>query len=388
MTHPSPRRPLSFFFPVLLLLFSCQPFGSYDNPGDPKASNYQGFETVATVADVSLVYPKAGGTFEGVKVTLTQVLGASSYRIALAASQAALASASAQVSESNTFDISAAKLADKTAYWIQASAKGSDGNWGSWIGPVKFTTAYTTAAATPTFSPVAGSYASTQSVTISSTTVGATIWYTFDGSDPSSSATRLSGTSPVASISVPLGTTLRAEATATGYLTSAEGTAVYSSKLYTVGDTGPAGGIVFYDKGSVTDGWRYLEAAPSDQSTGIQWYNGSYISVTTGTSVGTGKANTAAIIAAQGSGSYAASLCKNLTLGGYSDWFLPSKDELNLMYTNLKKAGLGGFGGSWLWSSSQLSSNDAWGQDFSYGVQYNSYKFVNNSVRACRAFTN
>ncbi len=384
MTHPSPRRPLSFFLPVLLLLFSCQPFGSYDNPGDPKASNYQGFETVATVADVSLVYPKAGGTFEGVKVTLTQVLGASSYRIALAASQAALASASAQVSESNTFDISAAKLADKSTYWIQASAKGSDGNWGSWIGPVKFTTAYTTAAATPTFSPVAGSYASTQSVTISSTTVGATIWYTFDGSDPSSSATRLSGTSPVASISVPLGTTLRAEATATGYLTSAEGTAVY---IYKVGATGPAGGIVFYDKGSVTDGWRYLEAAPSDQSTGIQWYNGSFISVTTGTAVGTGKANTAAIIAAQGSGSYAASLCKNLTLGGYSDWFLPSKDELNLMYTNLKKAGLGGFGEGWLWSSSQNYYN-AWVQRFSVGYQDYYNKDYKYPVRACRAFIN
>jgi hypothetical protein len=195
----------------------------------------------------------------------------------------------------------------------------------------------------------------------------------------------------VASISVPLGTTLRAEATATGYLTSAEGTAVYS-KLYKVGDTGPAGGIVFYDKGSVTDGWRYLEAAPSDQSTGIQWYNGSYISVTTGTSVGTGKANTAAIIAAQGSGSYAASLCKNLSIGGFSDWFLPSKDELNLMYTNLKKAGLGGFGGSWLWSSSQNTIGSygygAWLQVFSNGSQYYYGEGNDSSVRACRAFTN
>ncbi|MFZ4614870.1 MAG: DUF1566 domain-containing protein [Rectinemataceae bacterium] len=385
MTLTSSSRPLSFFFPVLLLLFSCQPFGSYDNPGDPKASNYQGFETVATVADLSLVYPKAGGTFEGVKVTLTQVLGASSYRIALAASQAALASASAQVSATNTFDISAAKLADKTTYWIQASAKGSDGNWGSWIEPVMFTTAYSPAA-TPSFSPAGGDYTSTQSVTISSTTVGATIWYTSDGSDPSSSVTRLSGPSPVTSISVPLGTTLRAEATATGYSASAEGTAVYS-KLYKVGDTGPAGGIVFYDKGSVTDGWRYLEAAPSDQSTGIQWYNGNFISVTTGTAVGTGKANTAAIIAVQGSGSYAASLCKNLSLGGYSDWFLPSKDELNLMYTNLKKAGLGGFSGAWLWSSSQNGSgNGAWGQRFSDGVQGYSTKHNDGSVRACRAF--
>ena len=38
-----------------------------------------------------------------------------------------------------------------------------------------------------------------------------------------------------------------------------------------IGATGPAGGLVFYDKGAVSDGWRYLEAAPVDQSTGIQW---------------------------------------------------------------------------------------------------------------------
>ncbi|MEI6387909.1 MAG: caspase family protein [Spirochaetota bacterium] len=142
-----------------------------------------------------------------------------------------------------------------------------------------------------------------------------------------------------------------------------------SKKKYTIGDTGPAGGIVFYDKGSVSDGWRYLEAAPSDQSTGAEWWNGSYISIATGTAVGTGKANTAAIIAAQGSGGYAATLCKNLSLGGYSDWYLPSKDELNLMYTNLKQAGLGGFSGAWLWSSSQYNDRGAWVQDGSYGGQ-------------------
>ena len=109
-----------------------------------------------------------------------------------------------------------------------------------------------------------------------------------------------------------------------------------------VGSEGLAGGIVFYDKGSYSDGWRYLEAAPSDQSTGIQWSNGEYIDIKTNTAVGTGKANTDAIIAAQGDGNYAAALCKNLTINGFSDWFLPSKDELDLMYTNLKKAGLGG----------------------------------------------
>ncbi len=67
-------------------------------------------------------------------------------------------------------------------------------------------------------------------------------------------------------------------------------------------------------------------------------------------------------------------------------WRLPTKEELNLMYTNLKMAGLGGFSGARLWSSSQNYSNDAWVQYFSYGDQYNYNKNYDSSVRACRAF--
>jgi len=157
--------------------------------------------------------------------------------------------------------------------------------------------------------------------------------------------------------------------------------------VYNVGDTGPAGGLIFYDKGSYSDGWRYLEAAPSDQSAGIQWYNGKFIDIKTGTAVGTGKANTEAIIAAQGDGSYAATLCKNLTINGFSDWFLPSREELDLMYTNLKKAGLGGFSETWFWTSSQGYGGYARYQDFSDGNQAGgSDEHNRHSVRACRAF--
>jgi hypothetical protein len=156
---------------------------------------------------------------------------------------------------------------------------------------------------------------------------------------------------------------------------------------YAIGDTGPAGGLVFYDKGSFSDGWRYLEAAPMDQSGGIQWYNGSFTAIATDTAVGTGKANTDAIIAAQGEGNYAAALCKNLTINGLSDWFLPSKDELDRMYENLKKAGLGSFSGGMFWSSSQGTNiGRAWVQSFSEGdLGYNG-KDTDCAVRACRAF--
>ena len=162
---------------------------------------------------------------------------------------------------------------------------------------------------------------------------------------------------------------------------------------YAVGDTGPAGGWIFYDKGSYSDGWRYLEAAPSDQSTEIQWYNGSYVVTgATDTAIGTGQANTTAIVTMQGAGSYAAQLCNDLIVGGYSDWFLPSKDELAAMRTNLASTSearlLYGFAGYYgYWSSSEFLARNAWAQSFYYGNQFNYSKSkFDLRVRAVRAF--
>ena len=155
---------------------------------------------------------------------------------------------------------------------------------------------------------------------------------------------------------------------------------------YAVGDTGPAGGLIFYDKGSYSDGWRYLEAAPSDQSTGIQWYNGNHVVTgATGTAIGTGQANTTAIVAIQWAGSYAAQLCNDLIVGGYNDWFLPSKDELNKLYIN--RDAIGGFAVAYYWSSSEGNANVAWLQGFGSGNQYFYYsKMYAYRVRAVRAF--
>jgi hypothetical protein len=142
-------------------------------------------------------------------------------------------------------------------------------------------------------------------------------------------------------------------------------------KEYKIGDTGPAGGIVFFDKGVQTNGWRYMEAAPSDLPFSVQWGNQKIGD--TGTAWGSGKGNTQRIVgqlARSGETDKAAQICDALEIGGYSDWFLPSTDELNLMYQNLKLKGLGNFNGKWYWSSSEYYGNVyncAWSQDFRDG---------------------
>jgi len=159
--------------------------------------------------------------------------------------------------------------------------------------------------------------------------------------------------------------------------------------LYALRDTGPAGGWIFYIKeGGYSDGWMYLEAAFSDQSVGAEWgCSGTPISGADGTAVGTGKQNTIDIEAGCATAGTAADICANLnSLGDYNDWFLPSKDELNLMYTNLKVAGVGGFT-TWYWSSSELNTDNAYVQYFVSGGQGTQPKDVTAiRVRAVRCF--
>ena len=159
---------------------------------------------------------------------------------------------------------------------------------------------------------------------------------------------------------------------------------------YNLRDNGPAGGLIFYiNPNADTDGWKYMEAAPSDQSADIQWYNGSStMTEATATAIGTGNANTTTIVTSQGDGSYAAQLCDDLTIESYNDWFLPSKDELNAMYVNLKSQGVGGFADSWYWSSSEyaLDCRYARGQFFDSGWQYVKEKNSTLHVRAARTF--
>jgi hypothetical protein len=130
--------------------------------------------------------------------------------------------------------------------------------------------------------------------------------------------------------------------------------------VYSVGEMGPGEGWIFYiNPNYVTDGWKYLETESGDVGE-IQWYNGSYDVTTgaTGVNIGTGLANTNAIISTQGIGFYAAWLCGGNS--NYNDWFLPSIDELILIYENLALNGIGGFTPNIYWSSSEYDKDHAW----------------------------
>ena len=157
-----------------------------------------------------------------------------------------------------------------------------------------------------------------------------------------------------------------------------------------IGDT-YQGGIIFYLDGNGGG----LIAALADQSSGIQWYNGSYVTTgATGTAIGTGSANTDAIILAQGAPetSYAAGLARAYTDGTYTDWFLPSKDELDLMHSNIGQGSstdnIGNFAIGFYWSSTVEGVNydRAYAQYFSVGAQDAIPTHNALTVRAVRAF--
>jgi len=143
-----------------------------------------------------------------------------------------------------------------------------------------------------------------------------------------------------------------------------------------------AGGLVFYTYG----GGHGLVCAESDQSAGAEWGCLETLIGGTSTDLYTGAANTEAIVAGCTEPGIAAKLCYDLSLNGYDDWFLPSKDELWLMYTNLRTQDLGGFASATYWSSSENDSNVAFGQFFGLGDQHLASKNSTYRVRAVREF--
>jgi hypothetical protein len=130
------------------------------------------------------------------------------------------------------------------------------------------------------------------------------------------------------------------------------------NQTYFIGDTGPGGGLVFYDKGNTNGGWRYLEVGPTDLAA-VPWSTGAASTTgANGYAVGTGKTNTQAIIAVQGAGTYAATVCTNYSSNGKTDWYLPTGGEFDAIALNLTSKGLGTVAGTY-WTSWENSSTQA-----------------------------
>jgi len=169
------------------------------------------------------------------------------------------------------------------------------------------------------------------------------------------------------------------------------------TKTYQVGEF-VHGGIVFWVDATGQNG---LVCAKTDQYAGMRWYAGtSTNTVAYGDGPLSGEMNTAIIIANQGYGdgsTYAARICMELqnTEGGktYGDWYLPSIQELILMYQNkavidVTATANGGsaIATTYYWSSTEFNGDYAFLQDFSDGFQYISEKPYGYYVRAVRAF--
>jgi hypothetical protein len=195
-----------------------------------------------------------------------------------------------------------------------------------------------------------------------------------------------------------------------GIITILSMTIVDTFKIYEIGDIGPGGGIIFYHSPSgfnviQADGssklCHYLEVSKVDLGR-TTWcvqsgLRGGGCNIQTEESLGYGKINTLRIIKGKHEGgkltteNCAALACHKYRTESTKDgeWFLPSRDELDLLYKNLWKKVIESntTGSSWYWSSSEGTNFTAWSNSFIDGYQSNyHYKYNTNSIRAVRAF--
>ena len=187
-------------------------------------------------------------------------------------------------------------------------------------------------------------------------------------------------------------------------------------RVFEVGARGPASGLVFYDKGAYSDGWRYLEAAPerwsgSPYDPKAQWgafpftMNGAQL----GTGFGTGLENSEHItiynrhiqanretydqlpeaeqvFSSFHDGTVAAAVCLDAVINGFDDWYLPSQDELALMRNSLYKNDLGSFQADLYWSSSMDNDRSGTMVNFWIGAVGGSYSYNSYYIRPVRKF--
>ncbi|MDR2510215.1 MAG: DUF1566 domain-containing protein, partial [Spirochaetaceae bacterium] len=175
---------------------------------------------------------------------------------------------------------------------------------------------------------------------------------------------------------------------------------------YMPGDTGPAGGIIIFSKPRAAENWRYIEVSPVDLPGTYPWGMfqdgvGVIPNIKTKLALGDGIKNTEMLLAALPQPEtdpetgeitkevplFAATACDNFELNGFSDWFLPSREELDLAYRIIAEKGNGNFSDTSYWTSSQSTATTAWYQRFFDGrIYYNGRKAELFLVRPFRVF--
>jgi hypothetical protein len=147
------------------------------------------------------------------------------------------------------------------------------------------------------------------------------------------------------------------------------------------------GGIVFY----VDETGQHGLVAATEDLVGFEWgCYGSSINGADDSAIGTGLQNTLDIVSGCSETPIAASEALALSINGYTDWYLPSKDELIEMYNIIGYGGdngnVGNFQNSWYWSSSEYLNYFAWGVSFGDGYAAGGNKDGTYRVRVIRAF--
>jgi len=161
--------------------------------------------------------------------------------------------------------------------------------------------------------------------------------------------------------------------------------------VYTIGQSALGGKIAYIlqpgDPGYDANVQKGLVCTTGNISTSSAWgCSGTLIAGADGTAIGTGNQNTIDIMAGCSTAGIAARLAGDLVQGGYDDWYLPSKDELNKL--SLNQAAIGGFTATLYWSSTENGSGSAWSQNVVTGQAFSFAKSTGVYVRAVRSFQN
>lgn len=164
-------------------------------------------------------------------------------------------------------------------------------------------------------------------------------------------------------------------------------------KRYKAGDTGPGGGIIFYvNPNAKADKWTYLEVGKSDISPQDQYkfkWGPTIEECGTGEKIGDGLNNTKKL-AAKGSSHEAASAVYGKDLYGNKckDWFIPSRDEIKLLYESIKSGILNpeSFSPDYYWTSSEEGDSGAWKINLQSGKSFEELRTNECRIRPVRRF--